>query len=57
MFRFATTLLAASLLSTTLGCGDGGANVPPTLTPDQEEQILQEVQGAANSEQGAAQPE
>jgi len=36
-----------------LGCGGGAEpDVPATLTPDQEQEILDQVEGAASEEEG-----
>ena len=45
-------MLTVSFCMLLSGCGGDTADVAPNLTPDQEQEILQQVESAANSEQG-----
>ena len=47
-------LLLVTALGMIVGCGGGGVepNVPATLTPEQEQEILDQVEGASAQEQG-----
>ncbi len=45
-----TTLMIATV--TLIGCGGDDSDVPATLTPEQEQEILDQVEGAAAEEEG-----